>query len=78
MHVYSKKYKVAAIGNIATDPEMRGRGFASKVTAMVCRALLKHVEHIGLNVDSKNKAAISCYKRLGFRVTAPYEEYFAS
>lgn len=78
VHVYSKKYKVAAIGNIATAPDMRGRGFASKVTAKLCRALLKHTEHIGLNVYSKNKAAIACYRRLGFELTAPYEEYSAS
>jgi predicted GNAT family acetyltransferase len=78
VHVYSKKYRVAALGNIATAPEMRGRGLAGKVTAMLCRALLQHTEHIGLNVNSENKAAIACYKRLGFGLTAPYEEYSAS
>jgi len=75
IHVFSADYKVAALGNIATSLEERGKGFGRAVTGAVCRSLLKHVEHIGLNVKKDNIAAIACYKRLGFDVTAPYGEF---
>jgi len=75
VHVYSKEHGVAALGNIATHPSHRGRGFAGMVTAAVCRSLLMEgVEQIGLNVKASNVAAIACYARLGFTEVAPYEE----
>jgi len=70
IHVYSPEYKVAALGNIATAPSYRNRGFARQVTAKTCQSLLKDVCHIGLNVKADNDAAISCYKRLGFEIVA--------
>lgn len=75
IHVYSPKYKVAALGNITTIPEHRGRGYATRVTAKTCQSLLKDVQHIGLNVKADNNAAISCYKKLGFETIASYNEY---
>lgn len=77
VHVYSEKHEVAALGNITTRPDMRGRGLGKKVTARVCRELLKKAGLVGLNVKADNKAAISCYKSLGFEITDLYEEYSA-
>lgn len=74
IHVYSEKYKVAALGNIVTHPDYRGRGFAGSVTARLCRSLSKHVDHIGLNVKASNDVAIALYERLGFEIIAPYYE----
>ncbi len=74
IHVYSPDYAVAALGNIATLPTHRGQGFAEQVTAKVCQSLLQSVRHIGANVKVDNFPAISCYRRLGFEVIAPYEE----
>lgn len=74
VHVCSAKYRVAALGNIATHPDFRGRGLASDVTAAICRKLLDEVDEIGLNVKSDNIPAISCYRRLGFETTAAYRE----
>jgi GNAT superfamily N-acetyltransferase len=75
IHVYSPQYRVAALGNVVTRPDCRGRGLATAVCARLCRALLAHVDQIGLNVKADNAAAIACYRRLGFATVAPYGEY---
>ncbi len=75
VHVYSKAYRVAALGNITTDLDYRGKGFARDATAVLCRELLKTVEHVGLNVSVENSPALACYRRLGFEVIAEYGEF---
>lgn len=75
IHVYSPQYGVAAIGNVATRPELRGQGLATSATAALCRSLLRHTPHIGLNVRVDNAGAIGCYRRLGFEIVATYDEY---
>lgn len=72
--VYSKAYKVAALGNIATHPAHRGRGFAKTVVAELCRGLLGTVDHIALGVRSDNVPAIRCYEALGFETVGFYEQ----
>lgn len=74
VHVYSRIYKVAALGNITTHPDFRGRGLAAAVTAKLCEALSQTIEHVGLNVKANNTIAIRCYERLGFERIASYEE----
>lgn len=74
IHVYSPSYRVAAIGNVATLPEYRGRGIARMVTARLCRELLASVDNIGLNVKADNHAAIASYRALGFETVGEYEE----
>jgi ribosomal protein S18 acetylase RimI-like enzyme len=75
VHVYSPSYRVAALGNITTDPAFRSRGYGTLVTARLCQALLDSTDHIGLNVKTDNAAALACYSRLGFEVVAPYGEF---
>jgi GNAT superfamily N-acetyltransferase len=75
IHVYSPRYKVAALGNITTHPDFRGKGYGVLVTAAVCRSLLKTVDHIGLNVKADNAAAIACYRKLGFETIGSYNEF---
>lgn len=74
VHVYSPHKRVAALGNIVTDPAFRRRGLARRVTAALGRRLLGFVNIIGLNVDVHNEAAIACYRGLGFEPVAEYEE----
>jgi predicted GNAT family acetyltransferase len=74
VHVASHTYRVAALGNIATDPEHRGEGLATRVTARICVSLRESVEHIGLNVKADNAAAMACYRKLGFEVIGEYDE----
>ncbi len=77
VHVWSPAYRVAALGNIATRPGERGRGYAQAVTGTLCTHLLRTADTIGLNVKSDNAAAIACYRALGFEPCACYEEYVA-
>ena len=75
VHVYSKRYRVAALGNIATDPEYRGKGLCKSLTSSLCQQLMKTVDCIGLNVQCNNYVAISCYESVGFELIATYTEY---
>ena len=74
IHVYSEKYKVAALGNIVTHPDYRGRGFGKAVTAGLCQSLTKRVDYIGLNVKADNAAAIALYETSGFEIVDTYYE----
>lgn len=74
VHAYSEKYKVAALGNIATHPDFRGNGFGKSVIAGLCQSLSENVDHIGLNVKADNAVAISLYEKLGFEITSSYYE----
>ncbi len=71
----SQSYGVAALGNIATHPDLRNRGLGTAVTTKLCNVLLRSVETIGLNVKADNLAALSCYKKLGFKEIATIEQY---
>ncbi len=74
VHVRSRDYRVAAIGNIATSPDHRRRGLGRRITADLCRKLQADVDYIGMNVDVENTAAIRCYEGLGFRPVRRYVE----
>ncbi len=74
VHVYSEKYRVAALGNIVTHPNYRGRGFGKVVMAALCQSLFEHVDNIGLNVKADNAPAIALYEKLGFEIVSPYYE----
>ncbi len=75
IHVYSPEYNVAALGNITTHPDYRGRGLGTKTTAACCRSLLKSVGNIGLNIKADNLSALTVYRNLGFTKTAAYHEF---
>jgi RimJ/RimL family protein N-acetyltransferase len=76
VHVYSQPYKVAALGNIATRPEVRGQGLGTAVTARLCQELLRAgIECVGLNVNADNRGALAVYEKLGFARVADYGEY---
>jgi ribosomal protein S18 acetylase RimI-like enzyme len=77
VHVVSRRHRVAALGNIATDPELRGRGLARLVTAAACQSLAD-ADPIGLNVADDNHGAIAVYRSLGFERVTCYEEHLAT
>ena len=78
VHVFSQRYKVAAIGNIITRTDYRNRGYGSKVTAKLCESLSALDLRIGLNVNANNSAAVACYNKSGFQIIAEYDEYLIS
>jgi len=75
IHVYSARYRAAALGNITTLPQHRGRGYGRAVTARLCQQLRENVDIIGLNVKCGNKPALALYHSLGFRICAEYGEF---
>ncbi len=75
VHVYSPQYRAAALGNICTNPDFRGQGLGTAVTAKVCQALSGKIDYIGLNVRANNLSALTAYTRVGFEPVAVYEEY---
>jgi ribosomal protein S18 acetylase RimI-like enzyme len=74
VHVHSPAQQVAALGGVATHPDYRNRGLARTACARLCLDLLKTVDHIGLNVNADNAAAVACYRGLGFEQEAVYQE----
>jgi GNAT superfamily N-acetyltransferase len=74
VHVYSPRYRVAALGNIATHPRHRKKGLGEAVTRALCDRLSRDTDLIGLNVHAENRTAIDLYGRIGFRTCASYEE----
>ena len=64
-HVLAREEGAAAIGNIYTRRDRRGRGLGRLVTSAVL-ADLAGVQTIGLNVRSDNDAARHLYESLGF------------
>lgn len=66
VHVDSQQYKTAVLGNIATDPDHRGRGLASILTSQLTSELLDAGRRVSLNVHAENVAAVRCYEKLGF------------
>lgn len=74
VHVYSSEYKIAVLGNIATDSNCRGLGLASNVTSILVEELVAEGLLVCLNVNKENQSAIRLYKRLGFVAVCEYEE----
>ena len=75
LHVYSPTWGVAALGNVATLPSLRGRGLARGACAALCRMLLEDgIGTIALNVRADNVAALRAYERIGFEPVAEYVE----
>jgi ribosomal protein S18 acetylase RimI-like enzyme len=73
-HVVSPMYGMAAVGNVFTHRDMRGRGFAKSVTSAVTAELLETVETVVLNVRSDNGPALSAYRALGYQPHTYFEE----
>lgn len=74
-HVWSQTERVAAIGNVFTRPDRRGRGHATRCTAAVAaQALAAGIDTIVLNVREDNAPAIRVYEKLGFRRYALFWE----
>jgi ribosomal protein S18 acetylase RimI-like enzyme len=78
-HIVSNSEHVAALGNVMTHPDYRGRGLATMATSAVCEELLdRGIELIGLSVSRSNEAAIRVYEKIGFKRRVSFYEGTAS
>jgi ribosomal protein S18 acetylase RimI-like enzyme len=74
-HIVNWAEGVAAIGNIYTRPDCRGRGYARAITAAIVAALqAEGAQTIVLNVDQRNHAARRLYETLGFEIDCTFFE----
>ena len=76
-HLLAREEGVAAIGNVYTRRDSRGRGLSRLVTGAVMTALAG-IETVGLNVRANNAAAIRVYESLGFVRHCPFFEGLAT
>jgi ribosomal protein S18 acetylase RimI-like enzyme len=73
-HVIGRRTGIAVVGNVLTQPEFRGRGYAQATTAAVTARLLEFCDHVVLNVRSDNPPALNAYRRLGYAEHVRFEE----
>lgn len=74
-HVVSPEASVAAIGNVYTRRDRRGRGLGRRTTGAVAAELLASgVVTIVLNVAMDNEPALAVYRALGFMPFCGYYE----
>ncbi|MEZ4466012.1 MAG: GNAT family N-acetyltransferase [bacterium] len=78
VHVFSRTWDVAAIGNIVTHTDHRGKGMASRCVRHLLDRLLAEVSHVALNVEAGNSSAIGCYLKFGFTRRYEYFEGIAT
>ena len=76
-HVISPEGKLAAVGNVMTHVDFRGRGFARLTTSAVTQELLRTCDDVVLNVRADNPPAVAAYRALGFREHCRFEERLA-
>lgn len=74
-HALAPRSGMAAVGNIFTQPEARGRGYGLATTTAVVETLLQAgFRDVILNVAEANPTAARLYTRLGFRTHCRYWE----
>lgn len=76
-HVLARQEGAAAIGNVYTRRDRRGRGLARAVTLAVARTLAD-VETVVLNVRHDNTPALRLYENLGFERHCLFHEAVAT
>lgn len=76
-HVIGRDARIAVVGNVLTQPEYRGRGYAEATTAAVTAELLRFCDHVVLNVRADNPPALNAYRRLGYVEHTRFEERLA-
>jgi GNAT superfamily N-acetyltransferase len=76
-HVVSQAARLGVVGNVLTQAEYRGRGYAEATTSAVTAELLRFCDHVVLNVRADNPPALNAYRRLGYAEHARFEERLA-
>jgi ribosomal protein S18 acetylase RimI-like enzyme len=63
----------AEISAVCTEPEFRGRGFATRIMRAVAAGIVARGEVPFLHVSQEKPATVALYEHLGFRVRRPIE-----
>jgi uncharacterized protein len=64
--------RAVQVAQVWTDPEARGRGYATRGMADLCRLLLETTPTVTLFVRTDNAAAIGLYEKIGMRKVLEY------
>lgn len=56
------------VSGVCTHPDLRGRGFARRLSSVVARAIQQRGDQPFLHAWTTNRAAIALYESLGFRI----------
>ncbi len=73
-HVISREARIAVVGNVLTNRDFRGRGFAKVTTSAVTQELLRSCDDVVLNVRADNAPAVAAYRTLGYREHCRFAE----
>lgn len=73
-HVVNPQDRIAAVGNVMTHIDFRGRGFAKQTTSAVTAELLRACDDVVLNVRADNPPALAAYRALGYADYCRFEE----
>jgi predicted GNAT family acetyltransferase len=65
---------MAAVGNVLTHHDFRGRGYAKQTTSAVTQELLRTCDDVVLNVRSDNPPALGAYRAIGYTEHNRFEE----
>jgi ribosomal protein S18 acetylase RimI-like enzyme len=76
-HVISPEARMAAVGNVMTHIDFRGRGYAKATTGAVTQELLRTCDDVVLNVRHDNPPALAAYRAVGYREHCRFEERLA-
>ncbi|MEP7360287.1 MAG: GNAT family N-acetyltransferase [Chloroflexota bacterium] len=76
-HVTNREDRIAAVGNVMTQVDFRGRGFAKQTTSAVTQELLRTCDDVVLNVRADNPPALAAYRSLGYADYCRFEERLA-
>lgn len=67
---------VAQISAVYTAPALRNRGIGTRGVGELCHRLFERVDHVSLFVNEFNAPALAVYRKLGFRLHAPWRSLF--
>ncbi|MBI1798768.1 MAG: GNAT family N-acetyltransferase [Candidatus Eisenbacteria bacterium] len=76
--VSARTVDAVQISGVYTPPECRGRGFATRGVAELCRRLFPHSRAACLFVNGFNAPALAVYRKLGFESLAAWGSAFFS